>query len=104
MSCAPATSGHGLQCLRVRARGRVQGVGLRESCVMHARTAGIAGWVRNRSDGSVEAVLLGPMPALDRMCEWLRSGVPGARVDTLDVETLAPPFEALASFERRPTL
>ncbi|HEX7637544.1 MAG TPA: acylphosphatase, partial [Burkholderiaceae bacterium] len=41
-------------------RGRVQGVGFREACVAEARALGVAGWVRNRPDGSVEVVLQGP--------------------------------------------
>jgi acylphosphatase len=87
----------------VRAHGLVQGVGFRENCVAYARAHGIAGWVRNRGDGSVEAVLQGTPAALDRMCEWLRREVPGARVDALDVQPMAPPAEPLHGFERRPT-
>ncbi|MGR4871991.1 acylphosphatase [Variovorax sp. LARHSF232] len=89
---------------RVRAHGLVQGVGFRESCVAYARANGVAGWVRNRGDGSVEAMLQGPPALLDRMCDWLRHEVPGARVDALDVRPEAAPVEPSSGFERRPTL
>jgi len=92
------------QCRRVVAHGRVQGVGFRENCVTHARAKGVAGWVRNRADGTVEAVLQGPPAVLDAMCEWLRQHVPGARVDALDVEILPRPCRNLDSFERRPSV
>lgn len=92
------------QCRRVIAHGRVQGVGFRESCVLHAQATGVAGWVRNRADGTVEAVLQGPPKVLDAMCDWLRGHVPGARVDALDVESLPRPCQNLDSFERRPSV
>ena len=91
------------QCVRVLAKGRVQGVGFRDSCVQRARAQGIEGWVRNRVDGSVEALLQGMPEALDAMCDWMRHRVPGARVDTLQVEAVAPPFERIHGFGRRPT-
>ena len=93
-----------IQCRHVRAQGLVQGVGFRESCVRHALAHGIAGWVRNRSDGSVEALLQGAPEALVQMCEWLRRGVPGARVDALEVVAMTSAFERLEGFERLATL
>lgn len=83
-----------------RVRGHVQGVWFRESCVQQARALGVAGWVRNRSDGSVEALLQGPPDALAAMRDWLRHGPPRARVDALEI---APQADApiLAGFERR---
>ncbi len=92
----PATT-----CL-ARVRGRVQGVGFREACVAEARRLGIAGWVRNRTDGSVEALLQGPPDALAAMRRWLAEGPPPARVHELVVED-APHDAALHGFERRPT-
>lgn len=92
-----------IECRRVVARGVVQGVGFREACVQRAHALRITGWVRNRLDGSVEAVIQGPPATLDLMCEWLRNGVPGARVDALQVQPLARPCRNLGSFERRPT-
>ena len=87
-------------CL-VRVHGRVQGVGFREACVAQARRLGVAGWVRNRADGTVEALLQGPDDVLATLRDWLAHGPPAARVDELAVEEVAP--AALAGFERRPT-
>ena len=70
----------------VRVRGRVQGVGYRWACVQKARELGIAGWGRNRTDGSVEALLQGSNEQLDAMCAWMRSDVPGASVSGMDIE------------------
>lgn len=87
----------------VRVHGRVQGVGYRESCVDQATRLGLAGWVRNRADGSVEALLQGPPGALATMRHWLAVGPPAARVDALDV-TPAPLDATLQGFERRPSV
>jgi acylphosphatase len=92
-----------LECWLVRVRGRVQGVGYRYTCADRAQALGITGWVRNRRDGSVEAMLQGRPEALGRMRSWLRNGVPGARVDELEVTQLPPPFPRCDQFERRPT-
>ena len=67
--------------------GRVQGVWFRDLCGREARGRGVAGWVRNRADGRVEAVFEGPEAAVEQMVAWCREGPPRARVDT--VETLA---------------
>lgn len=88
----------------VRLGGRVQGVGFRETCVSHARALGLTGWVRNRSDGSVEVLLQGSPNQLAHMCDWLRTGVPGARVDALEVKDVPRPFDRLDAFERLPTV
>ena len=76
--------------VRVVATGRVQGVWFRDSCRTEARAAGVGGWVRNRSDGAVEAEFEGREPAVDRMVRWCRNGPPRARVDGLEVERIAP--------------
>jgi acylphosphatase len=88
---------------RVRVRGVVQGVGFRAACMRHAMAHGIVGWVRNRGDGSVEALLLGVPQALDRMCAWVREGVPGARVTGVEVEPAPLPDPAPERFELLPT-
>jgi acylphosphatase len=94
----------GLESRWVRLHGRVQGVGYRESCVSHARALGLTGWVRNRLDGSVEVLLQGPPNQLAHMCDWLRTGVPGAKVDSIEVKDAPRPFDRLDTFERLPTL
>ena len=88
----------------VRVRGRVQGVGYRHACVQQARALGVTGWVRNRTDDSVEALLQGTPAQLQRLCDWMRDEVPTARVDRMDVTPVAPPVTRFSSFEQRPTL
>ena len=87
----------------VRVRGRVQGVGFREGCVGAATAFGVTGWVRNRLDGSVEALLQGPAAALDPLQRWLADGVPAARVDAIEVMPADAPAVRFTRFERRPT-
>jgi len=65
--------------------GRVQGVGFRESLRAEAGAAGCTGWVRNRKDGSVEAVVEGTPEAVARVLAWARRGPPAARVDRVEV-------------------
>jgi acylphosphatase len=65
-------------------RGRVQGVGFRAFVEHHARQRNLEGWVRNRRDGTVEAVFAGPVHAVDGMIGACKAGPPGARVDALD--------------------
>ena len=86
--------------LHLRIQGLVQGVGYRWSLVQAARERGLTGWVRNRRDGSVEAMAAGPQPALDELVAWARRGPPGARVDTVDVEPGEGHFDG---FEQRPS-
>jgi acylphosphatase len=81
-------------------RGRVQGVGFRYSLGMEARRLGVAGWVRNRLDGSVEAALYGPSDAVERLIEWARQGPPSARVTDVRVSGHEGAYEG---FELRPT-
>jgi len=65
--------------------GRVQGVFFRSTCAANARRLGVDGWVRNLSDGRVEAVFEGSGPQVDRMVAWCRQGPEFARVDDVDV-------------------
>ena len=78
--------------VRVRAvvHGRVQMVGFRAFVIHHAGDAGLSGTVRNQPDGTVETVLEGPRPAVERVLELLRQGPSHARVERLDVEYSDP--------------
>lgn len=71
---------------RLRIHGRVQGVYFRESMRQRAEQLKVTGWVRNRSDGSVEAMVQGEAIALDAMLEWARRGPDSARVVRVEVE------------------
>jgi len=84
---------------RVLARGRVQGVFFRDSTREEAEAAGVAGWVRNADDGSVEAVFEGDAGAVERMVEACRRGPGRAQVEDLSVEEEEP--EGLEGFEVR---
>ena len=69
----------------VIAHGRVQGVFYRASTVRQAQALGISGWVRNCHDGTVEAVLAGPAPAVEEMLRWMARGPRAARVERLAI-------------------
>ncbi len=71
--------------VRMRVRGRVQGVGFRESTRREAATLGLRGSVRNCIDGSVEVLAEGPAGAIGSLVAWCREGPPPARVDSVDV-------------------
>lgn len=70
--------------------GRVQGVHYRAACEHQARTADVSGWVRNRPDGSVEAVLEGEDAAVARVVAWCHDGPPHARVSDVVVSEEEP--------------
>jgi acylphosphatase len=70
-------------------RGRVQGVGFRYFTREAARREGVTGWVRNTADGGVEALVEGDGEAVERVERRIRQGPPGARVESVEVETLA---------------
>ena len=71
------------KCLRLRIEGRVQGVWYRAWTGEEAASRSLRGWVRNRTDGSVEAQFCGPAAAVDDMVEACRRGPPHARVQGL---------------------
>jgi acylphosphatase len=87
---------------RILIRGRVQGVGFRFAMIDAAREAGVAGWVRNRFDGAVEALVQGDSSAALRMLDWCRRGPPGARVTEV-VATDVPVDPALRDFIQCPS-
>lgn len=70
---------------RLTIHGLVQGVGFRASLAREARRLGLAGWVRNRRDGSVEAMVAGPQEAVDRIVAWARRGPRSAKVAAVEV-------------------
>lgn len=78
---------------RVRVSGRVQGVWFRDSCRREAERAGVAGWVRNRPDGDVEAVFEGAPAAVDALVAWCRVGPPRAEVTAVAVTDETPAGE-----------
>ncbi len=84
---------------RVVVRGEVQGVFFRDSTREQARAHGVAGWVRNRSDGSVEAVLEGPEEAIGRVLSFMETGPSQARVGDVEVSEEEP--EGLSDFRVR---
>jgi acylphosphatase len=84
---------------RVVVRGFVQGVFFRDTVRRRAQTAGVAGWVRNNWDGSVEAVFEGDAESVARLVQFCRRGPRGARVDLIEVVDEEP--EGLAAFEIR---
>jgi len=71
---------------RLTISGRVQGVGYRDWAMGTARRLGLTGWVRNRRDGAVEALIVGEEAAVGQMIEACRRGPPAARVDEIDVD------------------
>ena len=86
--------------LQLRIRGLVQGVGYRWAMVQAARRLGVTGWVRNRHDGSVEAMVAGPTDSVERLVAWARQGPPSASVDDVDTQPGEGVFDA---FDQRPS-
>jgi acylphosphatase len=84
---------------RVIAHGQVQGVFFRDTARERAKAHGVSGWVRNREDGAVEAVLEGPSEAVERVMRFLETGPPRASVE--DVEVVEEDPEGLSGFEVR---
>ena len=82
--------------------GLVQGVGYRESMRREAAALGITGWVRNRRDGSVEALVDGPPDAVRRLIDWAWQGPRSARVAGVKSVGVAE-AESCQEFEIRPT-
>lgn len=82
--------------------GRVQGVGFREWLVATGRQHGLSGWVRNRADGRVEAVLAGEEPAVEAVLLLSRRGPPLAQVTDIEESFCEPPDQP--GFIRRPSI
>jgi acylphosphatase len=75
-----------MMTLHLIIRGRVQGVFYRDSMRREAWRLSVAGWVRNCSDGTVEAMVQGEADAIDAIVHWARQGPRHARVDRVDAE------------------
>lgn len=86
---------------RLVIRGRVQGVWFRESMRQAAETHGVKGWVRNRADGTVEALVEGPAAAVEAIVRWAHRGPERADVTGVEQHEASP--SGHAAFEKRPT-
>ena len=90
-----------MRTVHVRIEGRVQGVGYRAFVEHNALALGLEGWVRNRRDGSVEAIFQGPDDNIDEMLGLCRQGPPASAVTC--VETIGEGVGAFTGFEVQPT-
>jgi acylphosphatase len=82
-----------ITCLLVQVRGFVQGVGFRDFLTMAAQRHMLDGWVRNRSDGSVEALVSGPTKAVEAFVSAATQGPRSARVNAVDLHNSQPHSE-----------
>lgn len=76
-----------------RIYGQVQGVGYRQSMQQAARSLGLSGWVRNRRDGSVEAIVCGDEAGLLQIIAWAEQGPAFAKVTQVLVDDVEPPAQ-----------
>ncbi|HWA68864.1 MAG TPA: acylphosphatase [Rhizomicrobium sp.] len=91
-----------ITALRVHVHGVVQGMGFRDFLVTAAQAQKLDGWVRNRADGSVEALVCGPTKAVEVFVSNATRGPTGAKVSAVDLHNSEPPAEK--GFVRRPSL
>jgi acylphosphatase len=91
-----------LTTLRLRIEGFVQAVGYRHYAIEEAKKLGIDGWIRNRSDGTVEAVVSGPTKTVELYVQACMRGPTGSRVDNIELGPAEPLQEK--GFKRRPSL
>jgi acylphosphatase len=84
---------------QLRLNGRVQGVFFRESMCREAARQGVSGWVRNRRDGSLEAMLQGEAAQVEALIAWARRGPPAAQVENMEISEGNGEF---SGFERLP--
>ena len=87
-----------MQTLHLQIFGRVQGVGFRESMRQEAERLGVTGWVCNRADGSVEAVVQGSSEAVNALLAWTKTGPPMAQVERVIIGEAQGQFK---HFEKR---
>ena len=91
-----------MKCAHLLISGKVQGVWYRASTQQKAQALGLCGWVRNLTDGRVEALTEGPADALDALIAWAHDGPPAARVEAVTVRWNEP-SGAFNDFEVRPS-
>ena len=89
-----------MRTLHLHIYGRVQGVWFRESMRQEAVRLGITGWVQNRAEGSVEAVIAGDEAAVSTMLDWCHTGPPKARVEKVEHAATVGSF---SGFTTRPS-
>lgn len=82
-----------MKSVQVRIIGLVQGVGYRAWAEQAARQRGLAGWVRNRRDGSVEALIAGPPDKVDELLGYLWTGPTASQVERVEVEPAMEPMQ-----------
>jgi acylphosphatase len=90
-----------MKAVQVRITGAVQGVGFRAWATAAARSRGLSGWVRNRRDGSVEAVICGDDDKVADMLAYFWQGPPASRVERVESETATTPMQL--GFRQLPT-
>ena len=88
--------------LKVQVHGIVQGVGFRDFLANSAAAQKLDGWVRNRADGTVEALVSGPTKNVEIFVSHATQGPPGAKISAVDLHNSEPPKEK--GFNRRPSL
>jgi len=88
--------------MRLRIEGFVQAVGYRNFVISEAARLGVDGWIRNRSDGTVEVLVSGPNKAVETLIGHCMKGPPGSRVGNVEVHKAEPAAEK--GFRRRPSL
>lgn len=88
--------------LRLRIEGFVQAVGYRNFVIEEAQKLGVDGWIRNRSDGTVEALISGPNAVVEKLAHLCTQGPPGSQVKSVEMHKADAPIEK--GFKRRPTL
>ncbi len=91
-----------LTSLRLRIEGFVQAVGYRHFAIAKATELGLSGWIRNRSDGTVEAVISGETKAVESFVQACMRGPTGSRVENVELSPADAPGEP--GFKRRPSL
>ena len=88
---------------RLRISGRVQGVFFRESMRERAEQLKVTGWVRNRADGTVEAVAQGDAFMVGRLIEWAQRGPDAAKVEKVEIETVQEVIH-YTIFDKKPSV